>query len=60
MEIANQQSKVSTPVVEVELVTGTEGQARTHSLQMRGPEFEVFLDNLRKIKEQLGQLVGEG
>ena len=39
-------------------MTAKESRVEHTRINMKGTEFEVFFNNLQKIKEQLSQLVG--
>lgn len=57
MEVANEKGKHNIPIVSIELTTCERSKLQTTNLEMKGPQFQAFFQNMNKIKEQLAQLI---
>lgn len=57
IEVANEKGKANSPVVYVELTTSERSRCLISQLEMKGSQFDVFFKNLKKIKEQLAEMI---
>lgn len=59
LQIANESGKANTPGIILEMESCKNGQTQSDKIQMKGEQFSAFFGNLKKIKDQLLQLVDQ-
>ena len=57
LQIANESGKSNTPNIVLQLDSCKNGELSSDKIQMKGEQFLAFFGNLKKIKNQLLQLV---